>query len=93
MVSGNDMITISFGGVTVQASANSASAIERNIEDGRRGLERAAKRFERPGLEIDVGPDIPLFVADPDDPAIVIRDLHGEKTKGTFRGGLFEAIE
>ncbi len=82
---------VRFGSVVV-VNATSPKQVElrRNVNTGQAALARAANKIVKAGVSLPAGGSVPLYRADPQDPARLIRELNGKTTTGVFVGGKFK---
>lgn len=85
--------TVTFGWVKLREFAPPAEEIARNIASGNSALSRAASTFTRPGVKLPRGKNVPLYRADPVNPRILIRELHGRSERVTLVDGEFKLAE
>lgn len=81
--------TVSFGSVTVKVKSPSAQVVKQNIEDGQAALVRAKTALLSRGVKIVRTKGKPLYFGSPDRPDVIIREVDGVRTVGTFSGGRF----
>ncbi len=90
---GAELKMVRFGSVTVMVCPPSEAEVRRNIRAGQLALSRARARFVTHGVKLSYSRNVPLFSADPDDPTVLIRQLHGKKERGVLgKDGRFEAF-
>jgi len=82
-----------FGSVTMTADALTANEVDRNIERSREALAGGLAGFLRPGISIHARRGVPLFHADPENAARLIRTLDGVVERGAIENGEFKLTE
>lgn len=82
--------TVRFGSVVVSAASPKQVELRRNVNTGQAALARAATKIVKAGVSLPAGGSVPLFRADPQDPARLIRELNGRTSTGVFVGGKFK---
>lgn len=82
--------TVRFGSVVVSAASLKQVELRRNVNTGQAALARAATKIVRAGVSLPAVGSVPLFRADPQDPARLIRELNGKTSTGVFVGGKFK---
>jgi len=82
-------LQIQFGGVTVLAPKPAKEIVQKQIVSGNKAASRLAKAIARPGIKLRRQAGIPIFRADPRDPALIVRVLDGVTTLGRFVQGKF----
>jgi hypothetical protein len=82
--------TVRFGSVVVNAASPKQVELRRNVNTGQAALARAASKIVKAGVSLPAGGSVPLFRADPQDPARLIRELNGKTSMGFFVGGKFK---
>ena len=90
LTGGRKKVGLSFGSVTIEGRAPTSATIERNISLGQSALKRGLTAFVKPGVKIPRGKGVPIYRADPNDPAILIRELNGRHERGRFARGEFK---
>ena len=83
-------VEVRFGGVVVETTRPAEAAERRNVAEGRSALTRAKTALARPGVQVRVSADIPLYHADPKAPGLLVRTLNGRETRGRLVGGKFK---
>jgi hypothetical protein len=83
--------TVRFGSVVVSAASPKKVELRRNVNTGQAALARAASKIVKAGVSLPAGGSVPLFRADPQDPARLIRELNGKTSTGVFIAGKFKA--
>ena len=83
--------TVRFGSVVVSAASPKQVELRRNVSTGQAALARAATKIVKAGVSLPAGGSVPLYRADPQDPARLIRELNGKTSTGVFVGGKFKA--
>lgn len=87
---GSGMVSVQFGGVTVQTDPVQPSVLAQNVASGREALRRAARGIPKIGVHIARMPDVPLFRVDPHHPDRVIRQMGDKIESGVFMNGRFK---
>lgn len=82
--------TVRFGSAVVSAESPQEVELRRNVNTGRAALARAATKIVKSGVSLPTIDSVPLYRADPRDPARLIRELNGRTTSGMFVGGKFK---
>jgi len=82
--------TVRFGSATVSATSPKQVELLRNVHTGRLALARAATKIVKAGVSLPVSGSVPLYRADPKDPARLIRELNGRTSAGVFVNGKFK---
>ncbi|HPL64787.1 MAG: hypothetical protein PHG91_09845 [Syntrophales bacterium] len=88
----NGNISVKFGSVKVTAPAVSGAEVKRNIKAGQTAFARAKKKIITPGVRIKTAKGVPLFIADPKNPDLLIRKCDGKLERGKFVKGHFTRI-
>lgn len=83
--------TVRFGSVVVSAASPKQVELRRNVNTGQAALARAATKIVKAGVSLPARGSVPLYRADPQDPARLIRELNGKTSAGVFVGGKFKA--
>jgi hypothetical protein len=83
---------IRFGSVEVSALAPPASTLKSNVAAGRTALQRATARIATAGISLAVAKAVPMYRADPKNPAVLLRSLNGKVSKGQFVNGQFKVL-
>lgn len=82
-----------YGSAVIEAVPPTPEQITRNVMEGRRAMDRLAEQLVRPGVDLVVAGDIPLYHADPARPGRLIRVMNGREDHGVFRNGVFHTQE
>lgn len=85
-------ITITFGSVTLQTMQAPESIRRANIKAGQSALRRAKKAIITPGVELTRKKGVPLYYGCDAHPGLIVRELDGAKTIGTFSNGRFKVV-
>lgn len=85
--------TVVFGQVEVSAQKVSSKTKKRNVTMGNTAISRAATTLREPGVSLNAAPGVPLFFADETDPALIVRILNGQSTRGKIEGGKFKIVK
>lgn len=89
---GHGVGEVRLGGVVVEAAKPSANQAKRNIAAGRSALGRAKTVLLKPGVQMRVAADVPLYHADPTTPGLLVRTLNGRITRGRLVDGRFKPV-
>lgn len=81
---------VRFGSVVVNAASPKQVELRRNVNTGQAALARATTKIVKAGVSLPAGRSVPLYRADPQDPARLIRQLNGKTSIGVFVGGKFK---
>lgn len=84
-------LTVTFGEVSVHVAQPTQEAVQKSVKASVKVIRELGKRLLTPGVEIKQANDIPVFTADPQNPARVIRQLNGKSEVGHFVRGKFKA--
>jgi hypothetical protein len=84
------MDVVRFGSVTIKGGAPAPATVKHNLKLSQAALKRGLNAFAKPGVKLPHGKGIPKYRADPDDPAILIRELNGHDERGTLADGEFK---
>lgn len=82
--------TVRFGSAVVSTASPKKVELRRNINTGQAALARAAIKIVKSGVSLPTGGSVPLYRADPQDPARLIRELNGRTSLGVFVAGKFK---
>jgi hypothetical protein len=82
--------TVRFGSAVFTAASPATVELRRNVSNGQAALARAAVKIIRSGVSLRAGVSVPLYRADPKDPAHLIRELNGRTSSGVFVAGKFK---
>lgn len=82
-----------FGDITVLAPRPSRSQVKKNVAASYLALERASKRFIKPGVRLRAKKGVPHYSADADRPGVYIRVLDGRTDRGVLEKGAFKVID
>lgn len=80
---------IEFQGVSMLVAKPTKEQVRANVLAGQEILKKLAKILAKPGVSLDVPPDIPLYHADDSNPDFIIQDLNGKNRRGRFEDGKF----
>jgi hypothetical protein len=83
-------LTVRFGSTIVSAASPNKVELRRNVNTGRAALARAATKIVKSGVSLPAAESVPLYRADPRDPARLIRELNGKTSLGVFVAGKFK---
>lgn len=89
VVTAHGIATASFGSVTVKVVAPSDRVVKKNIEDGQAALARAKPALMSSGVKISRQKGKPIYYGSPDSPDLIIREIDGVRSVGTFSQGRF----
>ena len=81
--------TVRFGSAVFTAVSPASVELRRNVSTGHAALARAAVKIIRSGVSLRTSVSVPLYRADPRDPARLIRELNGRTSSGVFVAGKF----
>jgi hypothetical protein len=84
---------VRFGDVVVHVVPPTATELRKRIADSERVARALANVLARPGIRLRVPAGTPLYRADPRHSELVIRQIRGKTTRGTFRNGKFVAVD
>lgn len=84
---------VKFGGITVVVPRPSTSQVKQNVAASSLALERASKRFVKPGVRLSTKKGVPHYSADPERPGVYIRTLDGKRDRGVLKDGVFTVID
>jgi len=82
-------LCVEFGSVRVSVSTPKKSKVRRNVIDGQIALARAISKIVKPGVKINAAKGVPLFHAESEHPGLIVRELNGKRTIGSFVNGKF----
>ena len=82
--------TVRFGSAVVSAASPKTVELRRNVNTGRAALARAVTKITKSGVSLPTDGSVPLYRADPHDPARLIRELNGRTSSGVFVAGRFK---
>ena len=85
-------VSITFGAVTVETMRPPERVLRANIKAGQEALRRAKKAIISPGVVLQRKRGIPLYYGCDTDPSLIIQELDGKKSLGTFSGGRFRVV-
>ena len=86
-------VSITFGAVTVETMRPPERILRANIQAGQEALRRAKKAIISPGIVLQREKGVPLYYGCDTDPGLIIQELDGKKSLGTFSGGRFRVVE
>ncbi len=81
--------TLVFGSATLKGVAATVAAVPSDPDANT----RIVKALTSVGVELDLPPGTPIFVADPENPDHVIRILHETRESGFFENGVFKTAK
>lgn len=82
-------VRVTFGEVSVLVAQPTDEAVQKGVRASAKAIRELGKRLLTPGVEIKRAKDIPVFIADPNNPNRVIRKLNGKSEVGHFVRGEF----
>lgn len=85
--------TVKFGGVTVVVPTPTHAQIKKRIAESSQMADRLIRAIAKPGIKLSLKKTTPVFVADSENPKLVIRKLGGKRTRGEFQNGIFVALK
>jgi len=88
-----EFITVTFGSVTIRTEQPSPEVSRKNIIDGQRAFARAIEAFKTKGVKLNVSKGTALYQANPNNPALLIRNIDGKIDQGVFENGQFRVIQ
>lgn len=86
-------ISITFGAVTVETMRPPERVLRANIKAGQKALRRAKKAIISPGIKLQREKGVPLYYGCDTDPRLIVQELDGKKSLGTFSGGRFRVVD
>ena len=86
-------VSITFGSVTVETMRPPERILRANIKAGQEALRRAKKAIITPGFDLQRNKGVPLYYGCGTDPALIIQELDGKKSLGTFSSGRFQVVD
>lgn len=86
-------ISITFGSVTVHTKQAPESIRRANIKAGQDALRRAKKAIILPGVELPRKTGLPLYYGCDAHPGLIVQELDGRKSLGTFSNGRFRVVD
>lgn len=90
--SGAEVVSVTFGGVQVQADRVKPTTFKRNVRSGQLALQRAADQISEVGVDIRKKPGVPTYRVDPKNIGRVIRQLGRKTESGVFEDGAFKVL-
>ena len=81
--------SVTFGAVTVKVTPPTPDTVQRNIEAGQAALRQAKTALAKSGVKISRPKGQPLYFGSSDHPDLIIREVDGVRTFGTFTSGKF----
>ena len=86
-------VSITFGAVTVETMRPPERILRANIKAGQEALRRAKEAIISPGIVLQRKKGVPLYYGCDADPRLIIQELDGKKSIGTFSGGRFRVVD
>lgn len=87
-------VTISFGGVTIQARKLTRAQRKLRLAESAQALRLLAKVLSKPGVKLTLDESLPSYVADKRDPSLVVEKCGKISRRGYFNSeGLFVAVD
>ena len=86
-------VSITFGAVTVETMRPPEWILRANIKAGQEALRRAKEAIISPGIVLQREKGVPLYYGCDTDPGLIIQELDGKKSLGTFSGGCFRVVD
>ena len=86
-------VSITFGAVTVETMRPPEWILRANIKAGQEALRRAKEAIISPGVVLQRERGVPLYYGCDTDPGLIIQELDGKKSLGTFSGGRFRVLD
>jgi hypothetical protein len=80
---------LKFGAVTVSNTAPDKATVAANVTAGRDALRRAGEALVKPGVKLQLRPEVPRFRADASERGMLIRELNGTEQRGRIVNGTF----
>ena len=88
------LVTISFGGVTIQTRKITRAQRKQRLAESARALKILATVLAKPGIKLTLDKSNPSYVADKRDPSLVVETCGGISRRGHFDSdGLFVAVD
>ncbi len=87
-----EFITVTFGSVTIRTQREDPQVIRKNIIEGQKAFARALEAFKTKGVKLKVSKGTALYQANPNNPALLIRNIDGKIDQGFFENGQFRVI-
>lgn len=85
---------VKFGGITIVVPKPTKKEYKRRVEEGNKALGKLAKILSKPGVELNHGPQIPIYVAYSKERSLVVQTLNGISRVGKFdKAGRFLEIK
>lgn len=91
--SNKEFITVTFGSVTIKTEREDPEVIRKNIIEGQKAFARALEAFKTKGVKLNVSKGTALYQANPNNPALLIRNIDGKIDQGVFENGQFQVIQ
>jgi hypothetical protein len=89
----SQLITVTCGSVTIRTERPTPEAIKKNIVEGQKAFARAIEAFKTKGVKLNVSKGTALYQANPNNPALLIRNIDGKIDQGVFENGQFRVIQ
>jgi hypothetical protein len=88
-----ELITVTFGSVTIRTEPADPEVIRKNIIKGQKAFARALEAFKTKGVKLNVPKGTALYQANPNNPNLLIRNIDGKIDQGVFENGQFLVIK
>ena len=88
-----ELITITFGSVTIRTKPADPEVIKKNIIEGQKAFARALEAFKTKGVKLNVPKGTALYHANPNNPNLLIRNIDGKIDQGVFENGQFRVCQ
>lgn len=85
-------VKLTYGSFVVRGKAPTAKELEGRIRESSEALARATKVLGTPGVKLRIGSRVPRYSVDPANPDYIIQIVDGQKLRGVFKEGRFEAV-
>lgn len=85
-------VSVSFGSVTIEVPPPPEHVRRANIEAGQAALRRAQSTLIKAGIKLPREKGVPLYFGCENQPGLMIQELDGKRTLGTFVRGCFRAV-
>jgi hypothetical protein len=89
----SQLITVTCGSVTIRTERPTPETIKKNIVEGQKAFARAIEAFKTKGVKLNVSKGTALYQANPNNPALLIRNIDGKIDQGVFENGQFRVIQ
>ena len=88
-----ELITVTFGSVTIRIEPADPEVIKKNIIEGQKAFARALEAFKTKGVKLNAPKGTALYQANPNNPNLLIRNIDGKTDQGVFENGQFRVIQ